>query len=169
MRTLSRQLGPVLIVATAVVAVCCWRRPPDRGTGEGADPGSRVSQGYPWNEEEAARLRYLNWSYLVRVGLVRALLRGELSLWEAAACFRQVEAQRPPKVRPGSEVHRGGSEDERFCRHVLAYVCVELEDSGEEGLALELESELDERVRQGDLRLPAAPPGLVGRYDRHAP
>jgi hypothetical protein len=166
MRMLSRQLGPVLVVAAAAVAVFCWHRSPDWGAWEGPGPASPAIKEYPWNEEEAARMRYLNWSSPVRERVGRALIRGELTLWEAAASFRQVEALRPPGLRAHSELHRGGSEEERLCRHVIRYVRVLLEDDREDDdLVLELEAELEERVSRGDLRLLAAPPGLVGWFD----
>jgi hypothetical protein len=166
---LSRQLGPVLVVAAAAVAVACWHRSPDWGAWEGPDPSSQAIQEYPWDEEHAVRMRYLIWSYPVRERVGRALFRGELSLWEAAACFLAVEAQRPAGVRAGSELHRGGSVEERLCRHVIEYVRVALEDDGaEDDLARGLEAELEERLCRGDLQLPASPPGLVGRFDGHA-
>jgi hypothetical protein len=169
MRTLSRQLGPVLVVAAAAIAVVCWHRPPD---GDAVwDPGrnSRAIKEHPWDEEHAARMRYLNWSYPVRVRVGRALLRGELSLWEAAACFRDLEAQRPPGLRAGSEVHRGATAEERHCRHVITFARAAFEEGSEVGdPAPRLEAELEERVRRGDLRLPGAPAGLVGRFDRGA-
>jgi hypothetical protein len=52
---------------------------------------------------------------------------------------------------------------------VITYVRAILEEGPEEDdLTPRLEAELAERVRRGGLRLPGAPPGLVGRFDRDA-
>jgi hypothetical protein len=163
---LVRQLWPALAFVAAAVAVVCWRWSPDGSAGRAPDHGTLSDERQPREEEYESQLRYLTWSYAGRVRVGRALIRGDLTLWEAAACFRQVEALRPPRLRASSELHRGGSEEERLCRHVIEYVRVALEEEMEDdGLLRRLEAELEERVRRGDLRLPAPPSGLVGRFD----
>jgi hypothetical protein len=163
MRTLSRQVWPVLVFAAAAVAVACWRGSPDGGAGRALGPGRITHEEYSWDEEYESQRRYLAWSYPVRLRTGQALRRGDLTLWEAAACFGQVEALRPPRLRANSEFHRGATLEERLCRHVIEYVRVALEEEREDDRLIQrLEAELDERVRRGDLRLPAPPSDLVG-------
>jgi hypothetical protein len=163
MGMLTRRTWLVILAAlVAVAAYCHWSIDRDGwrtccGTAE--PPG-------PSFEEAKLQIRYLHWSCLVRDRIARALIRGELTLSEAAACFQSVNARRPPGVSSGSDGHPGSSEEERLCRHVLEWVRVELADQvPNAGLLLRLEAELEEQLRQSDLRLPALPPGFVERFD----
>ena len=103
MRTLARQLGPVLVFAVAAVLITCWRGRPDWGAGRAPDRGLVTDEGTAADDEYGPQRRYLAWSYPVRLRVGRALLAGDITLWEAAACFRQVEALSPPRLRVEAE------------------------------------------------------------------
>jgi hypothetical protein len=166
---LSRQSWPALAFAAVTAVAVCWHLSPDGGAWRALYQGTRSDEEYPRDEEHEPKLRYLTWSHAVRARVAQALVRGELTLGEAAACFRQVNALRPPGLRSSAEHFRGGSEEERICRQVIRYVGVALEDETRDGgLVLHLEAELEGRVRRGDLRLPSPPSSLVGRFDLDA-
>jgi hypothetical protein len=62
--------------------------------------------------------------------------------------------------------HRGASEEERLCRHVIQFMWQELPDElRDDTPLLRLTAELDECVRRGELRLPEAPPGVFEPFD----
>src|SRR5690242_16865673 len=83
--------------------------------------------------------------------LAREVLAGRLSLPEAAAAFKALDAAGPAKARrcPSTTL-----DDEGLCRKVISWVeAIAPPGEGEEA-ACRLEAELDERVRQDTLRLP---------------
>jgi hypothetical protein len=152
----SRRRWPALLFAAVAASSACWRWTPDWTPLQGPVP----------EDQELSQTRYLLWSAQVRRRIARGLMHGDLSLREAAACFRQVNALRPAGLPSGSSYHQGNSEEERLCRQVIQYVHVLLEEERQEdGLLRHLEAELAERVRQGNLRLSAPPSGIVEWFD----
>jgi hypothetical protein len=81
---------------------------------------------------------------------------GRLTLVEAAARFRRLDADAPEDYRRGwLATAEGGSEAERYCRQVLAHVGGVL--GGRDGAAdilARLNRQLEEALARGDLRLP---------------
>jgi hypothetical protein len=88
--------------------------------------------------------------------LIGELIAGRLSLLETAAGFKQVYKSRSSFVE--EEYRRawpGDSEEERYCRDVIAWVGV-LANSPEQAREVtgRLEAELKERLHSGTLRFP---------------
>jgi hypothetical protein len=166
MGILSRQSWPLLVI-TAVLVTACWRWC-------AVWNAWRTSVVAPAEDPEGdavfrLKIRYLDWGSRARSRIAQSVLRGDLSLWEAAACYRRIDAVRPPGLRPASMGHRGASEEERLCRHVIRFMWQELvEEMRDDGPLLQLTAELDERVRRGDLRLPE-PPGVVEPFEPDGP
>ena len=76
---------------------------------------------------------------------------GRTSLLEAAAAFRDLDAHGPPGlVRMGFP--QAASEDEAYCRSVIAYVAFG-PPAGRDDRVRALEAELDSRLRDGTLRM----------------
>jgi hypothetical protein len=101
---------------------------------------------------------------LEKEGLVGEVIEGRLSLTEAAAHFRDLDEQPPPfGWRQFHELYPGASDDERHCRMVIAMVSAEVHARPGSDLAVvdRLETELQDLVGRGDIRLPrpgTAPP-----------
>jgi hypothetical protein len=160
MGTLSRS-SLVLVVLLGIGFVVAsvrrshdWHVWPPSDVAPESDPDS--------DEAYNLRLRFLCWSSELRHSIAGAVVSGDLTLWEAAACFRQVDTILPEDIAPGRGPYRDGSEEERHCRHVIRFVRYSLQARMlDEGLAVHLEAELGERVRRGDLRLPDPPAGVV--------
>jgi hypothetical protein len=163
MGTFSRQSWPVFVVAAVAIAVCC-RSFPGRHIRRPSDPIIDIDVG---SEEHRAQLRFLKWSAAERVRIARGVIGGDLTLWEAAACYHQLDAQRPPGLEATTIPQHGErSEEERLCRHVIRYVRIELILGGQDvTIVLELEARLEDELRLGDVLLPAPPPGVVEPYD----
>jgi hypothetical protein len=160
---LSRRSWLAGLGALVALATCCpW--PLDDSARQTSD--LPLEPWAPSVEKREAWSQYLKWSCQVREEITHALRRGELTLWEAAVCFREVNTRRPPGVVSGSELHPGSSEEERLCRHVIQWTRIVLMDEMQtDGLLLRLEAELEERLGQGELRLPELPTGFVDRFD----
>jgi hypothetical protein len=81
---------------------------------------------------------------------------GRLTLVEAAAGFRRLDADAPDDYRRGwLATAEGGSDDERYCRQVLAHVGGVLRDGADAADVLAgLNRQLEEILARGDLRLP---------------
>lgn len=83
---------------------------------------------------------------------------GRLTLLEAAAAYRDLDAQSTPyPTEVVTNYDPGASVDEGYCRMVIAYVRAELPTGQAEESANLLEAELDARLKDGSLRLPNAP------------
>src|SRR5262249_49503781 len=122
MGILSRQSWPLLVIA-AVLVTACWRWCADWNAWRTAAVAPEDPAG---DEEYQLKLRYLDWGSRQRSRIAQSVLRGDLSLWEAAACYREIDAVRPPGLRAGWMGHRGASEEERICRHVIRFMWQEL-------------------------------------------
>ena len=79
------------------------------------------------------------------------VIAGRLSLLEAAAAFRDLDAEGPPNIPiPIRQAFSAAaSDDEAYCRSVLEYV-----GSAPPELTRRLTDELNARLRDGALRLP---------------
>ena len=75
---------------------------------------------------------------------------GRLSLWEAAARFRDLNAPDPVIVEATRLTWEGRPYEECLCRNVIRYV----RRDGHPDLADRLEKELGMRLKDGPLRLP---------------
>jgi hypothetical protein len=81
---------------------------------------------------------------------------GRLTLFEAAARFRDLDADVTEDYRRGwRHLNEGSSDEERYCRQVLAYAEVALRDRTDDQTVLErLEAQLDQALARGGLCLP---------------
>jgi hypothetical protein len=103
--------------------------------------------------------------------VVPEVLAGRLTLWQAAARFRALDATASPRIRKSlGEGFPGIAEDERCCRKVITWVArreAERPDGGH-GVAQRLAAELEDALRHGRLSLPD--PALAGYGDQeHTP
>jgi hypothetical protein len=158
----TRQTWPVLVVAAVAAAAFCrsFSGSPARRV---SDATSEVDVG---SEELRLQVRFLKWSSAARDRIAEGVIGGDLTLWEAAACYGRLDAQMPAGLEAMSAGHGESSEEERQCRHVIRFVRVALVLSGQDlTLVPELEAELEDGLRVGPVRLPAPPPGLVERYE----
>jgi hypothetical protein len=98
---------------------------------------------------------FLMWSADMKAHEVDRLIRGEVTLVEAAAVFRAAESRRPPGVVHASSYYRGATIEERTCREVIQHVKGALEcDPNRRAMIECLQAELDDLLSQGALRLP---------------
>jgi len=83
-------------------------------------------------------------------------VEGRLTLFEAAARFRDLDADATEDYRRAWRATVGGSSDEeRYCRQVLGYAELVLRDRSDDPAALgRLKAQLDQALARGDLRLP---------------
>jgi hypothetical protein len=81
---------------------------------------------------------------------------GRLTLLEAAARFRDLDAGASEGYRRGwRHTHEGASDEERYCRQVITYAGLVLHDRSDAAAALgRLQAQLDGALSRGDLRLP---------------
>ena len=89
--------------------------------------------------------------------LAGEVIEGRLSLAEAAARYRDLDAQPPPpNWEEFRRVYPGASDDERHCRQVIANVRLELpfHPDADPALLGRLEAELDDLLGRGDFHLP---------------
>jgi hypothetical protein len=100
-----------------------------------------------------ARITWLTARYAAKQHVVAELTAGRMSLLEAAAAFREVDAQnadyRILDAFPGAV-----SEDEAYCRSVIAYVSVSASRDQTADLVNALKEEMVARLQDGALRLP---------------
>jgi hypothetical protein len=85
------------------------------------------------------------------------VIEGQLGLLEAARHYRDLNEQPPPFYWEGFRHNfPGRSDDERHCRQVIAFVKGALPEhrGADPALVARLEAELEDLLRQGDLRLP---------------
>jgi hypothetical protein len=137
----------------------------------GADTGSRrdsdsnspsiaqclLDKKSPTDEETERRRQILLERYAVKDRAVKKLLAGQLTLLEAAAQFRDVEAAQPVTWGPRIAA-TGPAEGERLCRMVIATAKSWMEENVPAAAAhmtARLEAELEQHRRpDGTIRLP---------------
>jgi hypothetical protein len=133
----------------------------------GAPPAADSEQAV---EAEGRRLDALSKGVVRRAttkeAVVQDLIDGRLGLLEAAARFRDLN-ERLPAFPWGEfrQVYPGGSDDERHCRQVIAFVLANVRSrpEGDAAVVGRLEAELQGRLDRGDLRLPKAVAAQAGR------
>ena len=88
--------------------------------------------------------------------LAREAAGGRLTLLEAAARFRDLDADLPEDYRRGwRHLAEGASDEERYCRQVIGYATMALRDRSDGPALLDrLKAQLDMALSRGDLRLP---------------
>ena len=140
--------GALLSAGLAALAILAL----SRLIGGGGRPAP--ASGLPYDNPETARALIARIERKHRIAC--ELAAGRLSLFEAAAAFRDLEAEGPP-----STVMCGfpdaSSEDEAHCRSVIEYVRMEgrgIDPDGADDRARCFEEDLDARLRDGTLRLP---------------
>jgi len=81
---------------------------------------------------------------------------GRLTLFEAAARFRDLDADAPQEYRRGwLNLTEGTSDEERYCRQVLGYAALALRGRADAADVLAgFNRQLEEALARGDLRLP---------------
>jgi hypothetical protein len=95
--------------------------------------------------------------------LAEEVLEGRLGLLEAARHYRDLDEQLGPfPWEQFRRVHPGASDDERHCREVIAFVRTASSErrGADPAPVARLEAELEDLLRQGDLRLPGPAPAL---------
>jgi hypothetical protein len=150
-------VGPLLLPAAAVAVVVAALLATDKrleragpaGAGE-AQRGAEMEQETRGVIDRATRKRIV----------VEALIAGRLTLVQAAGRFRALNRATPPFFwQQFREAYPGGSDEERHCREVIAWVEIELEDA-DPCLALSLRrallGELERRLKRGKPPLPEA-------------
>jgi hypothetical protein len=79
-------------------------------------------------------------------GVVRALRLGELSLFEAAARFGEINTQAPETMTFVRAMYPGDTDEERLCRQVLGWLEVDLwygDDSNERATLARLQADFE--------------------------
>ena len=113
----------------------------------------------PENALLMARLR-------VKTRVTRDVAAGRVSLTEAAAVFRELDVRGPPPLRPVRDVFPDArSEEEAYCRCVIAWAANTAPPGGAAELTRRLEAELDGLLRAGPVRLPTPPAPLLAGGD----
>jgi hypothetical protein len=98
---------------------------------------------------------FLMWSADMKAHEVDRLIRGEVTLVEAAAVFHAVESRRPAGAVHASSRYRGATIEERTCREVIQHAKGALEWDPDRRAVIEcLQADLDDLLSQGELRLP---------------
>jgi hypothetical protein len=88
-----------------------------------------------------------------KTAVTRRVVGGELTLAEAAAWFRYLDAANPPTGESSAQVDAGLSEEEQFCRQVMRWAKAQAPADGAapeqaEALARRLEAELAALLRR---------------------
>ena len=156
----TRQLCLGLLVAwVGVGVVAAYRHWSAIEAPESNAPGFEE---IPTSPTVRARMDRLKWSISQRDRVAKAVIREEMTLWEAAACFRFLDTVRFPGSPPSYSIFPGESDEERSCRQVIRFVSVALRDEPrEDDLVSRLECELEAQLWVGDVRLPTIPSGLA--------
>jgi uncharacterized protein YbjT (DUF2867 family) len=94
--------------------------------------------------------------YAAKERLTYEVIAGRLSLLEAASAFREWDG-REPRMTPetGPLGVSGDGPEERYCRSVIEWVNHKAPSELADDLARRLEKELEGRLREGPLQLPA--------------
>jgi hypothetical protein len=93
--------------------------------------------------------------------VVEDLVAGRLTLLQAASHFRALNLEPPPLRRDVYHyADRGDTDEERYCREVIDWVQMHLEETDpclSLATSARLVDELEKHLRRGRLRLPAVP------------
>ena len=93
---------------------------------------------------------------MAKAALAQEAAAGRLSLFDAAARFRDLDAGTTEDYRRGwRHLAEGASDEERYCRQVIGYATLALRDRSDgPDLIGRLRAQLDEALSRRDLRLP---------------
>jgi hypothetical protein len=115
-----------------------------------------VTAGQDTDEQAAEDLWAVQHRHAAKEAVAEEAAAGRLTLLEAAARFRDLDADLPEEQRRALRLALpAGSDEERSCRQVLYYVEASLRGRPDGPAALgRLKAQLDEALASGDLRLP---------------
>ena len=150
MRFASSLFVGVALLLVASVGLTTLRQ---RGAGD-AGPGHASVLLAAGNEVSVRRLQ-------AKSAVSQKLIDGEISLWEAAAWFRDISRATATTDDAAAPEDAGKPEAERFCRQAIRWAGATAHtisaERSEEVVAL-LQAQLDERLRRdGEVALPEAP------------
>jgi hypothetical protein len=141
--------------ALVVLAGLAWVRPEwTEAVGEaltGGDSG-RVEEARRRREELVKRDGVLFRRIAAKEEVIRELIAGRLSLWQAARWFKQLNENPRDLTADYLEFFPGATDDEKQCRQVLDWTRLavqRLAASRASALLARLEAELEERRRLG--------------------
>jgi len=110
--------------------------------------------------DAAALMTMVSRRVAAREQIVRALIRDEITLPEAAAYFRRLDQFRHPSLPSSFSRYPGDSEEERVCRQVIRYAAVQFPEAPRrDEIVARLEYELAEQLCGGGVRLPDSTAG----------
>ena len=113
---------------------------------------SRLSDG--WEEQR----QYFLWSHQYREHAIQAVIAGEISLPEGAACFDAIESQRPRSLALSYTNYPGTTKEEQICRQVYHYIDGILwKDPRQVTVMKRLDAELSAFLDRGPPPLPTPP------------
>jgi hypothetical protein len=145
MKSVTWQVALVGLLAAAIAVGAVWRL-----TGRGglsAPPPASVEIFGP-DRDSVERLEFKH-------RLSGEVIAGRLSLFEAAAAFRDADAQgQRPAVYVVESFPGAASEEEAYCRSVIAWVGAEAPCDRADDLTSRLRAELDARLPDGAIQLP---------------
>jgi hypothetical protein len=156
---LLRLAGMVVLVLAVVAAAALLK--PEWACDLGVDGCTLDTQGddrssttlEPDADDLAVQRRILE-----KERVAQELVDGRLTLFEAATIFRRLNAAPPRSTAPLALYHPGDSEEERLCRHVIAWVRTRMVRRSPylaDVLASRLEEELSRhKARHGAVILP---------------
>lgn len=157
LRTQGAVLGAAVLAVAALLAGRLAYHP---GSRPGGPPASDAAQTFPdlnqtyWPPGAADRAVIAR--MYAKQGIADEVIAGRLSLLQAAAAFRDLDAQDPRN--PTAELlwvfPESSSADEAYCRSVISHVKYRVPPDRAEQLTSGLEAELAARLRGGTLRLP---------------
>src|SRR5262249_15863051 len=108
----------------------------------------------------AAVMMIVSWRVAAREQIVRALIRDQITLPEAAAHFRRLDELRDVTLPSSFSRYPGDSDEERVCRQVIRYAAVQFPEGPQRDECVgRLEYELAEQLCGGSVRLPDSTPG----------
>jgi hypothetical protein len=152
----------VLLPVSFLAAVCTWGPPGARRFG--LDLCRLPALGWTLEaerlqgEELDAECDRVSAQLRGQIAVARSVIGGKLTLLEAAAAIRELRAGEPPQIREVVlRYSRTATEEEWFCRLVIRFVEVILDEKPAEARAWvkRLEGELRQLLKRGPLRLPA--------------
>ena len=146
MKSTTWQIALIGLLAVAIAVGAVWRLTGREGLS--APPPASVEIFGP-DLDSVERLE-------VKHRLTGEVIAGRLSLFQAATAFRDADARggRPPTLYLLDVFPGHPSEEEAYCRSVIAWVGSEAPRDRADDLTGRLQAELDARLRDGRLQLP---------------
>jgi hypothetical protein len=151
----SRRVPVSLAVLTAGLVGALLARPGWQARGTERDAGEPTSVlVFPPSPE----CRMITRRIAAKAELTELLCRGELSLFQTAACFRALHGEQGGYASPHWVGIPGQTEEEKLCRQVIQWASGRLPQDRSGELQGRLERELAEHIaREGRVVLPPAP------------